>query len=234
MQNQIGDGGPKIPEGTFVIVKMFTPTSNSQSVSEQFTVPQSGKYRVTVIGKGGRGGDGKERYQGTSGGAGGGSGGWASSLLDLTENDTYQITVNSSVSSFGSLLTASSGTDAEDTTPGTGGTSSGGNLYNNKGLSGKTASSIRIGGNGAAVRNPNQSLFLTSAVGQGGDYDYSWTGEKCQGEAAVSQGPFAPFGAGGGGGGGHHEDLESAPSYAGGDGSKGAVIIELLLEGVNT
>ena len=43
-------GGRKLPAGTSAIVKIFNADGT-------FTVPQTGKYRVTVVGKGGNGGD---------------------------------------------------------------------------------------------------------------------------------------------------------------------------------
>ena len=53
-----GAGGQKLPAETTAIVQIYTQNDN-------FTVPQKGKYRITVIG------------------AGGGSGAWCGSVLDL-------------------------------------------------------------------------------------------------------------------------------------------------------
>jgi len=85
---EIQSGGVELPAGTWVIVKGYTNAKTY--VAENFTVPLSGTYRITVIAKGGSGsnGDGEENYSG----AGGGSGGWACSALNLIQGDSIQVT----------------------------------------------------------------------------------------------------------------------------------------------
>lgn len=224
VQNQIGGGGPKIPEGTFVIVKGYTNAGGN--VSASFNVPLTGTYRITTIASGGAGSMGDGNYDVT--GAGGGSGGWACSIIALTKGSTVPVTCNASISSFGSYLSATSGATANGTIGGNGGTASGGNVNNNSGIKGNNGKSdvATKGGNGAPIRNPSSSEFLTDTYGEAG------SGSSIRymtGAYPQSLNLFAPFGAGGGGGASYFGDEGGE-----GSGGPGAVIIELLLEGVNT
>lgn len=230
VQNQFGGGGIKIPAGTWVIVKTYTSVFNN-IIDEDFVVPVSGKYRVTVIGEGG---DGEDSYHnagdGRSGG-GGGSGGWASSILTLTKGQKIPITCASAISSFGNYLSAISGKAASGKNGGAAGTASGGNEHNFsgiKGKAGKEGSDIYsyAGGSGAEVSNPSLSKFLSNTNGAAGSTSSSGTNN---GGTPISEGAFNCFGAGGGGG----AFLTMIYEFSGGKGGPGAVIIELLLEGVN-
>ena len=225
VQNQTGSGGPKIPEGTFVIVKAYTNASGN--VSSQFSAPVSGKYRVTVVGRGGNGAN-QEKGDGISYG-GGGSGGWACSILELKEKESFNITCNNSVSSFGNNLSATAGGTASGVNAGGGGRASGGNLFNYSGLRGVDGHSggVEVGGNGAKLSEPQNSVFLTDTYGEGGGI--SWDLSDARGQYPKSKSVFAPFGAGGGGGSKYYADGVGGP----GQGGPSAVIIELLLKGVN-
>ncbi len=240
VQNQIGGGGPKIPEGTFVIVDWFM-------LNGTFEVPMSGTYRITVVGHGGAGGTAMKNISPTPsefyGGGGGGAGGACELVIDLTKGQEYPITVTRSLSSFGSLLTATSGQNASNKMAGEPGTSSGGTP-----LTGST------GGNGSVTSFP--SHYGTSG-GDGGHVSgiiffsgltiyngaYRSYEEKPGGFSVDSNNNntgsrflFYPFGVGGGGG--AHVKIDDGSyaidSYgAGGEGGHGAVIVELLLKGVN-
>ena len=113
----------------------------------EWTPPEDGFYRITCIGKSGDGatggtgrweqgtggdsyGDWICTYYGGAGGNGGGSGGISRSVLDLRASEKIHCTVSSSISSFGSHLSA---TAAVWNTPGEG---KGGNNFNTIGNNG--------------------------------------------------------------------------------------------------
>ena len=138
-------GGQKLPAGTAAIVKIFLANGT-------FSVPQTGKYRVTVVGKGGNGGaatyDRHTWGEHDGSGGSGGSGGWASSELTLSKGTSVAVTVGAA-SSFGSYLSATAGSDASkpagleaETQAGTGGTASGGNLRKYSGLAGGNGTEV--------------------------------------------------------------------------------------------
>lgn len=216
-------GGVKLPAGTWVIVKGYT--SGAGEVSETFTAPISGTYRITVVGAGGRGGRGDADDSVTGGG--GGSGGWACSTLYLSKGGEEQITCNASVSSFGAHLSATGGGDGSLGTGGTKGTATGGNVRTVQGIKGKDGVSdiTGKGGNGAAVASYSLNSLLSDAYGEGGRGSSS---VFMTGKYPEAKNLFAPYGAGGGGG------ATNYTNYGGyGKGGPGAVIIELLLKGVN-
>lgn len=215
----------KLPAGTTIIWKIFTPETYDASVSDTFVPPVSGKYRVTVIAKGGNGG----RSDPQDGAGGGGSGGWASSLLDLTTEDSVPVTVNPSISSFGSYMSATCGSNGSLSSNGTGGTASGGNLFTYNGINASGSLSSSAGVNGAPVSHPEDSIFLTDVYGLAGFGYYGYTDA---GFAPYSKNGYAPFGAGGGGGKGN-VNIENNSPREGGYGGKGAVIVEIAIEGVN-
>lgn len=131
--------GTKLPAGTTAIVKIFAPSNDTGSVSTTWIVPESGDYRITVIGKGGNGSD-IARYQESNvgktesaeSGRSGGSGGLAIKTLSLVKGQSIPVTVNSAISSFGSYLSATAGGNSvasdypASATLGVGGTASGG------------------------------------------------------------------------------------------------------------
>lgn len=223
-------GGVKLPAGTWVIVKGYVSVNN---VSEDFVAPVSGNYRVTVVGAGGKGASSDDSGDPHNTGGGGGSGGWARSVLYLGENATIKITCNTGVSSFGSYLSATCGGNANPYgNGGKAGTAKGGNDKNYNGVAGKTGDTGATsspyeadGADGAAVRNSSESGLLSNTYGEGGSKFsfYAW-----HGGTPISKGIFSCFGAGGGGG-----ALYEGNEMWGGEGGPGAVIIELLLKGVN-
>ena len=219
-------GGAKLPAETLAIVKIFTENGT-------FTVPQTGNYRVTVIGTGGKGG--KAAYSsGTYYGAGGGgAGGAAQSLLSLAKGEEYTVTVDSAQSSFGSLLSAVKGGDGTTRGYGSGGTSSGGSefsLTGGRGYSGGSVSSAQYdvpGGDGGYYINAetyDPRLLVGSAPENGGISPLS--GLPPYKPTAYG---FPPYGVGGGGGSRFGYQDGYAAFLNGGPGGLGAVIIELVL-----
>lgn len=247
VQNQIGSGGPKIPEGTFVIVQIYTNAPSA--VSSSFIVPQTGTYRITTIGAGGNG-SGVGKYQennvgkteSVQTGRSGASGGVAIKTLQLIAGDSYPITVNTSLSSFGKLLSATAGGNSVissnypvEAVLGTAGTGTGGD-NNYSGQNGQW--------NGQYLSAYNSDI---------GEFNYAagtpptgFSAEVIQACPFVSSGTtytsagFLAFGNGGGGGnavllygvGSSSWDAYSVSNVL--TRGPGAVIIELLLEGVNT
>ena len=228
-------GGQKLPAGTSAIVKIFNADGT-------FTVPQTGKYRVTVVGKGGNGGDSTfdRNSWGENDGSGGsgGSGGWASSELNLTKGASVAVTVGA-VSSFGSYLSAAAGADAASPDPseipafpeyvgGAGGTATGGTLRNVSGISGSngTISDDRVhdGAAGKAVGSPEYSVFLSAAFGKAG----TGSSRDYRGYPPIADTGYGAFGASGGGA--ACNTNYSGGSGLGGEGGPGAVIIEMVLD----
>ena len=219
--------GAKLPAGTTAIVKFYVPETDSGSLAETFIVPETGDYRVTVVGKGGNGGFSGTDSWNDVGGGGGGSGGWCRSVLKLQKGSSYPITVNASLSSFGSLLSASSGKEGESGTSdyGTGagglaGTASGGNEKNHNGKRGISGTRDK-GGDGAAVESPEESVFLSASGGKGGNGSDS----SDPGRAPRSKSIYAAIGNGAGG------SATRRPGSSGatrGTAFSGAVVIEML------
>lgn len=205
--------GTKLPAETTAIVASYIANGT-------FLVPETGRYRITTVGKGGDGGRGDE----DGAGGGGGSGGWACSELTLTKGTEHTVTVNASNSSFGNLLSATAGSAGhrgpgyygDDGAGGSGGTASGGNVHNYSGLSGASRSGS-TGGNGAAVQNPTLSKFLSSAGGVGGASEY-------EGRPPASDGIYSATGNGAGGGGKSRFSSNDALAPS------GTVIIEFVLK----
>lgn len=228
-------GGQKLPAGTSAIVKIFNADGT-------FTVPQTSKYRVTVVGKGGNGGkstfDRNSWGENDGSGGSGGSGGWASSELNLTKGASVAVTVGA-VSSFGSYLSAAAGADAASPNPseipafpeyvgGAGGTATGGTLRNVSGISGSngTISDDRVhdGAAGKAVGSPGYSAFLSAAFGKAG----TGSSRDYRGYPPIADTGYGAFGASGGGA--ACNTNYSGGSGLGGEGGPGAVIIEMVLD----
>ena len=226
-------GGQKLPAGTTAIVKIFTANGT-------FTVPQTGTYRITAIGKGGDGGGGYSKSSSAYyGGGGGGAGGLAISELKLTKDASYTVTVSSATSSFGSLLTAAAGQagprGSAEAVAATGGTASGGNIINANGENGTvTAGTGSTGGTGGGYSSSAVSAcpYVVSSGGVGGNgsgsgtYYRDYAGKSVLTPAASG---MVPYGVGGGGSGTYSNYAGMADEY-GGTGNPGAVIIEMVLE----
>ena len=225
-------GGQKLPAGTTAIVKTFTANGT-------FTVPQTGKYRVTVFGKGGNGSDSYAtssafRYNGT----GGGAGGIAVSILSLAKGDAYPVTVTGSTSSFGSLLSAAAGKDGSDDTAGTGGAAAGGNLLAENGENGTAGDGAYPWGGGAgggySANAVSMSPFASDSGGTGGDSASVSSGSREPGKTQKLTGYGLPAFGTGGGGGGYESSGYNAFVYvralAGAEGMPGAVIVEAAIE----
>ena len=226
-------GGAKLPAGTTAIVKIFTANGT-------FTVPQTGTYRITAIGKGGDGGGGYSKSSSAYyGGGGGGAGGLAISELKLIKDASYTVTVSSATSSFGSLLTAAAGQagprGSAEAVAATGGTASGGNILNANGENGTvTAGTGWTGGTGGGYSSSAVSAcpYVVSSGGAGGNgsgsglYYRDYAGKSVLTPAASG---MVPYGVGGGGSGTYSSYAGMADEY-GGTGNPGAVIIEMVLE----
>lgn len=206
-------GGVKLPAETIALIGIFV-------FDTTWIVPQTGKYRVLCVGKGGAGGNSGSDYSG----GGGASGGWCQSLLTLNKNEQYQITVNDAQSSFGSLMTATAGQNgcnsyasAEEPRGATGGTAVGGNEKNYQGTDTGTPGR-QYGIAGGNIPHADENKFLVSAPGSAGVYSYG------SGGSPLSENQkYSPFGNGSGGNATPNID-EIIPSPS------GAIIIELVLE----
>lgn len=233
-------GGVKLPAGTWVIVKAYCNTDSQNSlsteypapisISDTFEAPVSGEYKVTVVGCGGQGGSAESSME--YGGGGGSSGGWAVSILRLSKGQSVSITVNTSITSFGNYLSATAGSKPSypSVTSAPPGVATGGNLYNYSGIAGGEMGSgspnKNYGVDGSKVSHPEKSPFLSETFGFHG-YSADTTSIR-KGKPPAFNGMFVSLGAGGGGGGLylHNEGGGGQPGF-------GAVIIELLLKGVN-
>lgn len=144
--------GAPLPAEAMAIIKIYT-------ANDTFIVPKSGKYRITAIGHGGAGGAysnyGSDPHRACTGGSGAG-GGAGELIASFTKGESYPITVDTSQSSFGSLITAirgGDGSDASTSGPGVGGqkgTVSGYTalLPSENGVSGSSSTSAINGGQG--------------------------------------------------------------------------------------
>ena len=182
----------------------------------EWTPPEDGFYRITCIGKSGDGatggtgtweqgtggdhyGDWICTYYGGAGGNGGGSGGISRSILDLRANEKVHCTVSTSVSSFGSHLSA---TAAVWNTPGEG---KGGNEFNTTGNNGGSGGT---GGWDKALNGyPSTSNQRLPKSGSRGG------GNGANGGQARTAGESYPAESGGGGGGGATYNLPLDIAY---------------------
>lgn len=182
----------------------------------EWTPPEDGFYRITCIGKSGDGatggtgrweqgtggdsyGDWICTYYGGAGGNGGGSGGISRSVLDLRASEKIHCTVSSSISSFGSHLSA---TAAVWNTPGEG---KGGNNFNTIGNNGGSGGT---GGWDKALNGyPSTSNQRLPKSGSRGG------GNGANGGQARTAGENYPAEGGGGGGGGASYNLPPDIAY---------------------
>ncbi len=182
----------------------------------EWTPPEDGFYRITCIGKSGDGatggtgrweqgtggdsyGDWICTYYGGAGGNGGGSGGISRSVLDLRASEKIHCTVSSSISSFGSHLSA---TAAVWNTPGEG---KGGNNFNTIGNNGGSGGT---GGWDKALNGyPSTSNRRLPKSGFRGG------GNGANGGQARTAGENYPAEGGGGGGGGASYNLPPDIAY---------------------
>lgn len=98
---------------SYLMVKCFTE-------DQTFTVPKTGAYCITCIGRGGYGCAKRQTFSikdlpshcvGIAG-AGGGAGAAGSLTIKLKRGERYPVTVNNGIASFGTLITAVAGGDA--------------------------------------------------------------------------------------------------------------------------
>lgn len=234
---------------SYVMVQCYTENG-------QFTAPMTGTYRVTCIAKGG---DGDDAHYDAAGyalnGAGGGAGGAISAEIPIDKGNSYTVTVDNGVSSFGIVMTASAGQKGvfDKNQGGTSATIAGGAAgtastvgygsapYEGQAGSRGEASNLGVpvgswnnsdGGDGGAYLS-GQDAFLPTAGGEGGSYEYQTvdmsviplTARDGMPPSQCSPSGMYPFGAGGGGG-----MYMDSWSYKGALGGKGAVIVELVLD----
>ncbi len=211
--------------------------------STTFTVPQTGTYIVTCVGKGGDGGDAISSSSAPNGcGGSGGSGGIAQSKLTLTKNASIAITVSNTISSFGSYLSAHAGGNGEygyqsTGAGGTAGTATGGNLLNLAGIAGATGTGDSALGASTRKVSPNTINYVSDARRGGNGYNptdfiavggnTSETGTPGYAGAGCAT-PDAGGGAPGAGGGGAFSS--SRTEAYGGIGGSGMVVVEFYLE----
>lgn len=212
-------GSAKLPAGVMAIYKTFRSNGT-------FTAGVTGTYRITVIGHGGRGANaGHIQFKAGGGGA---AGGVAQKTLKLNKGDSYPITVNSSQTSFGNIISAVQGGDASGYTGGTGGIGTGGDI-NYDGGNGETASTSNYasGGDGGAYTT-EQINKIPILVNRGGSGGSGWTsGSDGSPPLQTSDIGFTPFGCGGGGGGAGDYD-SGYREGSGASGAIGAVVVEYL------
>ena len=231
-------GGQKLPAGTTAIVKLFTKNGT-------FTVPQTGNYKLTAIGKGG---DGGKVYctiaSGWRSGGGGGAGGVAVKTVKLSKGASYAVTVSRAVSSFGSLVSATAGGNGgyveeyadSNGAGGAGGTGTGGDKNYTPGVAALTGSGSHGGDGGcySAVQGAECPYLTTQpAPGGGGveeedSYYPLTTNSKGENNNFLSVGGFASYGCGGGGAAGNKQDEGEGDTLAG-TGTGGVVAVELVL-----
>ena len=231
---------------SYVMVQCYTQNGT-------FVAPMTGKYRVTCIAKGGDG-DNSHYVPGSYAlnGAGGGAGGAVSTVIDINKGNSYSVTVDNGVSSFGIVMTASAGQKGQFNANqgGTSSTIAGGaagtastvgltqTVYQGQPGSLGEAANMGVasgnwnnsyGGDGGAYTS-GQSNFLPTVGGKGGAYQvdgsyYPTTYRDGLPPDDISSSGLAPFGAGGGG-----AMYYSGNLNRGGHGGSGAVIIELMLD----
>lgn len=146
--------------------------------------PADGAYRITCIGKCADGEDGVDAQYKTwygRGGNGGGSGGIARSILVLKASNRYNCTVDSTISSFEAMLSATAAVGME---PGSG---TGGTEFNVIGARGGA------GGAGGTSKNWNDR----GKVGESGGNNGASPGEAYR--SSQRQGDWGGGGSGGGG-----------------------------------
>lgn len=186
-----GGGGSWHPEYTednppdFDNMEIFNPLIVFNS-NNAWYVPKDGWYRIVCIGKAGTSGTTTivngylVPYDEVNllGGSGGSTGGIAISHLYLRKGETYNITVNTATSSFGSLLSAKAGESAQNSSldgifsnpfPGKGGTATGGNYINIHGLK---------GGQGTyhLIHNPQHTMqYSQDNHSAGGERSYTYS-----------------------------------------------------------
>lgn len=231
-------GGQKLPAGTTAIVKLFTKNGT-------FTVPQTGNYKLTAIGKGG---DGGKAYctiaSGWRSGGGGGAGGVAVKTVKLSKGASYAVTVSRAVSSFGSLVSATAGGNGgyvkeyadSNGAGGAGGTGTGGDKNYTPGVAALTGSGSHGGDGGcySAVQGAECSYLTTRPASGGGgveeedSYYPLTTNSKGENNNFLSVGGFASYGCGGGGAAGNKQDEGEGDTLAG-TGTGGVVAVELVL-----
>ena len=167
------------PPDNYEYFTHFAPPNKETQLTQTWTVPSTGTYKVHVIGAGGDGGDGQKRiisktgsfYRSTiyraNGGGAGGNGGLAISELYLTQGQQVQININSEQSIFNNALIANAGkqgTKLKD--------------YSFTKLEGDQApadvTGIPYGGKGGTASGGNKFNITGIDGGQGGFFDYDY------------------------------------------------------------
>lgn len=147
----------------------LTPTSyeffTCITSNTEWKPPSNGTYRITCIGKCADGLKGVFSEVGF-GGPGGSSGGISRSILELNSSQSYHCTVDNTISSFGSYLSATAAAVRE---PGVG---TGGNDFNTTGAKGGEGGGMHLkgenGGNNGASAGDIQKAMKPYCAGSGG------------------------------------------------------------------
>lgn len=215
-----GGGGNHKPPEKWRFLQAFTSNGT-------FTMEKNKWYRVHVFGKSGDGGNSRiEAAQYTQsyspGAGGGGAGGYAQSILMEKQATAVPITINPSLSSFGSYMTAYAGARGNDSSTqygavnktggngGAGGTAVGGNIVNNTGGAGGRGGNSDTLGHVYDTTGAQAGARGGNAGGNGGAANYL--------PAGYNYSASCSFEGGGGGGGGRY----NAPAYVGTMGAIGA------------
>lgn len=237
--SQTRDGGNGAA-GRVVITELIsiTTTFETPGSTQQWTVPAGvTKIQVETWGGGGRGG---QRSNNNGGAGGGGGGGYSRSVLTVTPNTTYYISVGA-----GSAGTGAGGDSWFSTTNATGGSvvraKGGTSVANNSanGVAGGASTGgtnpalgdVRVaGGNGA---NGTSGASGGGGGGGGGNASGSTGGTSTTGGGNGANGPTSGNVAGNtggapGGGGSGARRTSGSTTWAGGSGANGQVIIKVL------
>lgn len=244
-----GSSEPPIPAeppdntSACTIIRAFTSNTT-------WTVPDTTWYRIICVGKSGNGGSGGS-YGSASGvwagnGAGGNAGGMAAGIYYLEKDTQIQVTVNSSITSFGEYMSTSYGGNG-----GNGGSVTGGN----RGTDGVPSTIIGGAYGGNKLTMDGKLGYTGSQYTEKTYYSYGgWfsssiafinqyiaSNSYCAGAKSYSEkGASAPTWSGlvvkisGGGGGGHGGlnagDGDRYGGTAGGTGSPAVCIIEKMVK----
>lgn len=163
---------PEEPTGWSLIQKI--------TFSQTFTFPEPGWFKIAAVGGGGAGGDGTIQTTGKpiyKGGAGGGSGGISISKIDKISGDQITINITSQSVTIPELGMSASGGENGTSSPGAGGSASGGNLYNQIGVSGTSGESVSSG-NADGGTGGTLNFEGESSNGQGGGSYPSYAGSR--------------------------------------------------------
>ena len=204
-QNSGANANPITYSATNLGQQIFgTGNARQFLANAEFVIPEFvTQIRVTAVAQGGAGGNGVAGAVGYAGGGGGG-GEFAVGVFNVMPATPYQITVNSSLCSFGALISAMAG-------------QAGGNATGSAGGAGGAGGT---GGTGGQFRSAGSSGGGGNRAGGGGGANGMSLGNGA-GASAASSGSAVSAGGGGGIGGAGAAATGSVSAGGGGGGSGG-------------